>query len=161
MINNSMQKLNTKYLQAGRYEPCSHMFIYYEKGSNGFYADDNNDGTIEVCYGPCSGGADYWTLSIEHKAALLAIVDRHGFDTRKLLAYTRQHELNKKPEVKNGLGVKLSLVGKDGNAYSLLSLFRRTAKRQGFTDDQIDPIIKDAQSGDYSHLLCVLMDNCN
>jgi len=148
------------YIKNGRYNASSNMFIYYEKSNKNFWASID-DKKIEVCYGPCSGDCDYWDLDIKHKDELLKIVDNYGFDTRKLLKYVKYNNLNKKEEVKNGLGVKLNLVGKDGNSFSLLSLFSRTALKQGFTVEQINPILEEARSGDYSHLLCTLLDNCN
>lgn len=152
--------MNKLYIRNGKYNASRGMFIYYEVGSNNFFASEDGK-KIEVCYGPLSGGCDYWDLSLEHKKALLGIVAEHDFDTRKLLAYTRKHDMHKHEEVPNGLGVKLSLVGLDSNAFALLAAFKRAARKQGFTEEQYIPIIEDAQSGDYSHLLSVLMNNTN
>ena len=151
---------NTKYIKKGRYNPSNNMFIYYEIGNKCFWA--GNDGkTIEVCYGPSSGGCDYWDLPMKSKKDLLQIIDENGLDTRKLLKYTRANDINKEKETKNGLGVKLNLVGKDGNAFSLLSLFRRQALKQGIDEIEVERVMKEAKSSDYSHLICTLMDNCN
>lgn len=150
--------INTKYIKSGRYNPSQDMFIYYEKGTRNFWASMSGD-KIEVCYGSVYGDCDYWDLNVKHKEALLAIVDKKGFDTKALLKFTRDNDLNKKEDEKNGLSVKLNLVGKDGNAFAILALFRKSAKRQGFTDEQIDPIIKEAKSGDYGHLLYTIQNN--
>lgn len=56
--------------------------------------------------------------------------------------------------------VKLDLESLDGNAFMLLGAFRRAAKRQGWTEAEMNPVITKATSGDYDHLLCVLMDHC-
>lgn len=56
--------------------------------------------------------------------------------------------------------VKLELVGLDGNAFALMGAFTRQARREKWTKEEIDSVIDDAQSGDYNHLLCVLMDHC-
>lgn len=56
--------------------------------------------------------------------------------------------------------VKLNLVGLDGNAFSLLGTFQQAARRQGWKKEDIDKVINDATSGDYDHLLRVLMENC-
>ena len=53
--------------------------------------------------------------------------------------------------------VKLDLSGLDGNAYNLMGAFRRAARRQGWPADEIEAVLKDARSGDYDHLLQVLI----
>ena len=55
--------------------------------------------------------------------------------------------------------VKLSLVGLDGNAFSLMGAFSSAARKQGWKKADIDKVTADCMSGDYDHLLCVLMDN--
>jgi hypothetical protein len=55
--------------------------------------------------------------------------------------------------------VKLGLVGLDGNAFSLMGAFKQAARRQGWNKTQIDTVINDCMSGDYNHLLGVLMGN--
>lgn len=57
------------------------------------------------------------------------------------------------------LTVPLSLVGLDGNAFSLLGAFKGAARKAGYKFPDIDPVIKDAMSGNYSHLLSVLAAN--
>ena len=49
---------------------------------------------------------------------------------------------------------KLSIVGHDGNAFSLLGEARRVAKANGM---DWAPILKEATAGDYDHLLQTLM----
>ena len=55
--------------------------------------------------------------------------------------------------------VKMQLAGLDGNAFALMGAFSRNARRQGWTRDEIDTVLKECRSGDYDHLLCTLMDN--
>jgi hypothetical protein len=55
--------------------------------------------------------------------------------------------------------VRMQLVGADGNAFAILGRFQREARRQGWSKDDIDKVVKDATSGDYDHLLCVMMNN--
>ena len=55
--------------------------------------------------------------------------------------------------------VKMQLAGLDGNAFALMGAFSRNARRQGWTSDEIDTVLKECRSGDYDHLLCTLMDN--
>lgn len=52
---------------------------------------------------------------------------------------------------------KLKLVGKDGNAYSILARARNAAKKAGWSDPQINEFMIDAKSGDYDHLLQTVM----
>jgi len=55
--------------------------------------------------------------------------------------------------------VKLELVGLDGNAFSLMGAWRQRARKEGRTKEQIDAVLQDCMSGDYDHLLCVLMNH--
>ena len=59
-----------------------------------------------------------------------------------------------------GKTVQLDLVGLDGNAYSLMGAFSYQARKEGWTEEEIGLVIDDCTSGDYDHLLCVLMDHC-
>lgn len=56
--------------------------------------------------------------------------------------------------------VKLTLVGLDGNAFSLMGEFRYLAKKQGWTDAEIDKVIEECESSDYQHLLATLQTHC-
>lgn len=47
----------------------------------------------------------------------------------------------------------------EGNAYSLLGAFRKAARRQGYSQADIDRVIDDARSGDCEYLVGVLMRN--
>ena len=55
--------------------------------------------------------------------------------------------------------VKLNLIGLDSNAFVLLGAFRKAAIRQGYSEESVDKVIEDAKSGDYDHLLSVLLEN--
>lgn len=48
-----------------------------------------------------------------------------------------------------------TLVGVDGNAYSIMGYVRTAMKRAKMTKEDIDAYIKDATSSDYNHLLVV------
>lgn len=78
--------------------------------------------------------------------------DRHGIS---------QFSTNPVPplETEKRKKVTLNLVGLDGNAFVLLGAFRKAALKQGWTEAEVEVVLKDAKSGDYDHLLCVLMDN--
>ena len=55
--------------------------------------------------------------------------------------------------------VELNLIGLDGNAFALMGAFRSAAREQGFHKEDIDAVINDCMTGDYDHLLNVLMEN--
>lgn len=55
--------------------------------------------------------------------------------------------------------VIMQLVGLDSNAYSIMGAFRRNARKQGWTSDEISAVLNEAMSGDYNHLLSTIMDN--
>ena len=61
----------------------------------------------------------------------------------------------------NGKTVNLQLVGLDGNAFCLMGAFQKQAKKENWTKEEIDIVLKECKSGDYDNLLCVLMDHCN
>lgn len=49
-----------------------------------------------------------------------------------------------------------SLVDIDGNAFALLSQFRKQSRRQGWSNADTDKVIEEAKSGDYEHLIDTL-----
>jgi len=53
--------------------------------------------------------------------------------------------------------IELELVGLDGNAYSLMGAFQRAARKQSRTPEEIKAVLDDCMSGDYDHLLQVLV----
>lgn len=56
--------------------------------------------------------------------------------------------------------INLSLVGLDGNAFSLMGAFQRQARREGWTQEEIKTVLDECMSGDYDHLLVTLMQHC-
>ena len=50
---------------------------------------------------------------------------------------------------------KLKLVGQDGNAFAILGLAQREAKKSGWTKEKIEKFMSEAMSGDYSRLLVI------
>lgn len=56
--------------------------------------------------------------------------------------------------------VNLDLIGKDGNAFMIMGLFGSQAKKEGWTKDEIDAVIKEAKSKDYNHLLVTIENHC-
>lgn len=55
--------------------------------------------------------------------------------------------------------VRMTLVGADGNAFFLMGLFCKNARRQGWPTHEIDAVLTKARAKDYSHLLATLMDH--
>ena len=51
--------------------------------------------------------------------------------------------------------ITVELVGKDGNAFNILGICRRTMKRAGLPESEIEVFTTEATSGDYNHLLAV------
>lgn len=53
--------------------------------------------------------------------------------------------------------VSMNLVGLDGNAFALMGAFQKNAHRQGWEREEIEKVLDECTSGDYNHLLSVLM----
>jgi len=53
--------------------------------------------------------------------------------------------------------IKLKLVGLDGNAFSLMGAFQQAARKQSRTPAEIKTVLDDCMSGNYDHLLQVLV----
>lgn len=56
--------------------------------------------------------------------------------------------------------IKLELVGLNSNAFMLLGAFSKQAKKEGWKEEEISQVIKEATSGDYNKLLCTLISHC-
>ena len=56
--------------------------------------------------------------------------------------------------------VNLDLVGIDGNAYIIMATFTKQAKKEGWSQDEIELVIEEAQSKDYDHLVSIIMNHC-
>ena len=59
--------------------------------------------------------------------------------------------------------VKLNLIGLDGNAFNLMGKFQQSARRQGWTSEEIKLVMDECQSSDYDHLIKTLIahtDSC-
>lgn len=54
-------------------------------------------------------------------------------------------------------GVKVKLLGEDGNAFAILGRVRRAMIRAKVSDTIIAQYMKDAMAGDYDNLLAVTM----
>ncbi len=56
--------------------------------------------------------------------------------------------------------VNLSLVGENGNAFAIMGAFRRQAVREGWTTEEINTVLEEAQKSDYDHLLSTILTYC-
>lgn len=55
--------------------------------------------------------------------------------------------------------VSMTLIGVDGNAFSLMGEFQHQAKKQGWTQEEVDQVLEEAKKGDYDHLILTLYDH--
>lgn len=53
--------------------------------------------------------------------------------------------------------VNVTLVGEDGNAFSIITRVRRAMRRADIPQEEIDRYVEEATSGDYDHLLQTTM----
>lgn len=56
--------------------------------------------------------------------------------------------------------VNLDLVGVNGNAFMIMGVFQRQAKREGWSTSEIEMVLAEAKSGDYDHLLATIVNHC-
>lgn len=56
--------------------------------------------------------------------------------------------------------VNLNLIGINGNAYAIMGAFRKQARKEGWSKDEIDAVIDAAKSSDYNHLLATIENHC-
>lgn len=56
--------------------------------------------------------------------------------------------------------INLTLVGIDGNAFSIMGAFQKQARKEGWTLDEIEEVLNEARSSDYDHLLQTIMAHC-
>lgn len=55
-------------------------------------------------------------------------------------------------DIKRQFKVNLQMVGLDGNAFAIMAAFQRQAHKEGWTQDEINEVLNETKSGDYSHL---------
>lgn len=54
---------------------------------------------------------------------------------------------------------RLRLSGENGNAFMVLGLAHRAAKKAGWPDERWQAVRKDAMAGDYDHLLATIAEH--
>lgn len=55
----------------------------------------------------------------------------------------------------------VNLIGKDGNAFSIIGKVKKALSKAGADKEYVDQYMDEAMAGDYDHLLCVTMDYVN
>lgn len=55
--------------------------------------------------------------------------------------------------------VTVTLVGRDGNAFNLMGVWSSAARRQGWSQEEIDAVLGVAMAGDYANLLRTLVEH--
>lgn len=53
--------------------------------------------------------------------------------------------------------IEFDIANSDGNAFALIGGWKRAARREGWTEDDIEAVITEAMSGDYDHLVQTIM----
>ena len=56
--------------------------------------------------------------------------------------------------------VNLDLVGVNGNAFMIMGIFRKQAKKEGWTPEEIEQVMVKAKSSDYNYLLATIENHC-
>ena len=56
--------------------------------------------------------------------------------------------------------VNLNLVGVNGDAFHIMGVFRRHAKKEDWTEEEINTVLDEAMTGDYDHLLTTIDNHC-
>lgn len=63
-------------------------------------------------------------------------------------------------DIKRQFKVNLKMVGLDGNAFAIMGAFQKQAKKEGWTQEEINEVLDEARSGDYSHLISTIANHC-
>ncbi len=57
--------------------------------------------------------------------------------------------------------INLRMVGLDGNAFAVMGAFQQQARREKWTAAEINTVLKEAMSSDYSHLIATIAQYCH
>lgn len=52
---------------------------------------------------------------------------------------------------------RLKMVGEDGNAWAILARARKTLRKTGESEEEVQKYLKEARAGDYNHLIQTTM----
>jgi len=56
--------------------------------------------------------------------------------------------------------VRLDLVGVNGNAFAIMGAFQRQAKKEGWSKQEINAVLKEAKSRDYDYVITTIQNHC-
>lgn len=56
--------------------------------------------------------------------------------------------------------VNLDLTTIDSNIFAIMGAFSRQARREKWTQQDIDAVLEEAKSGDYDHAIATISDYC-
>lgn len=56
--------------------------------------------------------------------------------------------------------VNLNLIGVNGNAFAIMGVFQKQARKEGWTSQEMNAVLEEAKSGDYIHLLATIENHC-
>ena len=56
--------------------------------------------------------------------------------------------------------INLQMTGLDGNAFAIMGAFQRQAIKEGWSKQEINFVLDDARSKDYSHLVSTICNHC-
>ena len=54
--------------------------------------------------------------------------------------------------------VQIDIANSDGNAFALIGGWKRAARREDWSEDDIEAVIAEAMSSDYDHLVQTIME---
>ena len=103
-----------------------------------------------------------WLIAISHsKSNFLwsSMPDRFAVFTQEIYFGIQNKIVIFVTEIKTILIMKaFTLVGVDGNAYSVMGYVQRAMRTANMSKEDQDAYLEDAMSSDYNHLLCVSID---
>lgn len=56
--------------------------------------------------------------------------------------------------------ITFDLVGINGNAYAIMGAFRKQARKENWTHQEIEAVLDEAMSSNYDHLLATIENHC-
>ena len=59
--------------------------------------------------------------------------------------------------MKHAEKVQFDIANSNGNAFALIGGWKRAARRESWSEDEIETVIAEAMSGDYDHLVQTIM----
>ena len=60
-----------------------------------------------------------------------------------------------------GKTVNFDMTSVDSNAFNLLAGFKKQAKKENWSSNEIEQVLAEAIAGDYNHLVATLAIHCN